>query len=555
MELVIFLVILIPLYFFGEWAVRHYDEGKRSSQAIRTESIRVNNNRRLSKTDCYVYLIKVERFKGKPYSSTYLKIGIGVEDRVRLQLKEEGNSLISLYVFRIRDDAFRIEQRVLKAWNNKVLGEITTHNRNLGTEYITYSEKDLEKAKKILGESGGKDVLLEESYKVANQGRQSNQDVNPPAVLNRTLVYLLFNKREKLIKVGMGTFDRPDTLRGKDWEIARFCHFTDRESAKFAESKVLNYWRNDLGMPSPERAKRLLKSGHTETVESSVGITKAWAIITSCPNFIPLVLESEQQILDEYKNLIERGRLIWDDELFWIQIRKSWYGSIESKFYQLSNNVDSQAHIRGDLKQAKSKLRAFGKEFQTFMNKNHAILDRANSMKHWEVSVESVKKLSTNRNPESTRIPRKKDSGNDEISRFWDKVQKSDKCWQWTGAKNPAGYGLAVFEEKVQPAHRVSWKIEYGECASENLLFNNCENKSCVRTSHWELLIRRRSKSEVGNVSVFTCTTPNCGKPSKSVTIAGLCDSCRQKAKRDRRKKREVNGDPAEAPSLDLSKE
>ena len=184
MELVIFLVVLIGLYFFGEWAVRNNDEKKRSRKAIRTESTRVINNRRLTKTDCYVYLIKRERNKGKPFESIYLKIGIGVEDRVRLQLKEEGNSLISLYVFRIRDDAFSIEQKVLKAWNNKVLGEITTHNRSLGTEYIHYSEKNLKKALKILTESSGQNVLVDETFsdlpyaEISNQTNQSwNRDL------------------------------------------------------------------------------------------------------------------------------------------------------------------------------------------------------------------------------------------------------------------------------------------------------------------------------------------------------------------------------------------
>lgn len=546
MELIVFLAVLVVLYFFGEWAVRSHDEGKRSRQAIRTESTRVKNNQRLKKTDCYVYLIKRQKNYRTSVGTAYLKIGIGVEDRVRLQLKEEGNSLISLYVFRVRDDAFGIEQKVLKSWNNKVLGEITTHNRSLGTEYITYSEKNLDKALTILKESGGVDVLANDSFDSSGDDSSAKTIKQSPAVLNRTLVYLLHNKREKLIKVGMGTFDRPDTLRGKDWEIVRFCHFTDRESAKFAESKVLSYWRKDLGMPSPERAKKLLKSGHTETVEASVGIQKAWAIITSCPNFIHPVLESEQQILDEFNNLLERGKLIWDDGEFWAEIRYTWYGSIENKIYSLSNRVNTQTHIRTDSKEAKSQLRTFGKEFQAFMNKNHAILDRTKSMKMWEVTVQDEKKLPARKNPEARSIPKEKVSGTDEVDRFWEKVQKTENCWQWTGAKNPVGYGLAVFESRVQPAHRVSWKIEKGDCAPEVFLDNKCGNKSCVRTAHWEISVRRKSKPGEIRISPFMCPTPNCGKPSVTMTVVGLCDSCRQRAKRERRRLRETEGNSPE---------
>lgn len=555
MELIVFLAVLVTLYFIGEWAVRNHDENKRSRQAIRTENTRVRNNQRLKKTDCYVYLIKHVRFKGKSFESTYLKIGIGVEDRVRLQLKEEGNSLISLYVFRVRDDAFKIEQKVLKSWNNKVLGEITTHNWNLGTEYIRYSEKDLNKALRILEESGGQNVLSNDTSEVwdANDSKSTKQVL--PSILNRTIVYLLINKREKLIKVGMGTFDRPDSFRGQDWEIVRFGHFTDRESARNAESKVLEYWRKELGMQIPERAKSLLKSGHTETVESSVGIVKAWEIIINSPNFIPLVSQGEQKILDDYAHLIERGKLIWDDELFWRQIRNSWYGSVESKIYQLSNSVSSQLHIGGDSKLAKTQLRAFAKEFQEFMNKNHAILDRARSMKDWETADQKsdyrpARDASVKPN---TRI--QKTDQKDEVSRFWEKVEKTENCWQWTGAKNPTGYGAAIYEDRVQLAHRVSWKLEFGECAPEVFLDNKCGNRSCVKTAHWEISVRRKSKPGEIRVSPFTCTTPNCEKPSVTMTVAGLCDSCRQRAKRERRKLRKAQAGSEQERLPEISKD
>ena len=54
-----------------------------------------------------------------------------------------------------------------------------------------------------------------------------------------------------------------------------------------------------------------------------------------------------------------------------------------------------------------------------------------------------------------------------------------------------------------------------------------------------DLVIAAKSKPGEIRVSPFTCTTPGCGKPSVTMTIAGLCDSCRQRAKRERRKQRE----------------
>ena len=540
MELIVFITVLICLYFFGEWAVRQSDESKRARQAVRTENIRVKNNRRLTKTDCFVYLIRIDKFKGKPYETSYLKIGIGVEDRVRLQLKEEGSSLISLYLFRIRDDAFRIEQKILKSWNATVLGEITTDNRRLGTEYIHYSEKNLKKALEILSNSIGTDSLLDIETGVINQDGSNPQK---PPILDRTLVYLLLNNREKLIKVGMGTFDRPDNLKGKDWEIVRFCHFADRESAKYAEGKVLAYWRNDLGMKAPERARSLLKSGYTETVESSVGINKAWAIITSCPNYIPQILQSELKILEEYENFFERGKLIVNDDIFWQQVRSSWYGAIDSKILQHMTKINTEIMSRQDFSAVKSQLRRFAKEFQDFMNQNHAIIQRTHSAKSWDVSFDDSKKpRALKKEQDSSVLPKSRSEKKDQIERFWGQVEKGEECWKWLGAKNPVGYGLVVFDNRQQPAHRVSWLLEHGEIAPEIFLENKCGTKSCVRVEHWDVGVRRKSKPGEVRVSPFICPTPGCGKPSVTMTIVGLCDSCRQRAKRERRKLRNEEG-------------
>ena len=138
--------------------------------------------------------------------------------------------------------------------------------------------------------------------------------------------------------------------------------------------------------------------------------------------------------------------------------------------------------------------------------------------------------------------------------RFW-QVEKSENCWQWIGAKNPVGYGLAVFEDRVQPAHRVSWKLEFGECAPEVFLDNRCGNKSCVKTAHWEISVRRKSKPGEIRISPFTCTTPNCEKPSVTMTVAGLCDSCRQRAKRERRKLREAQAGSEQESQPELSED
>ena len=71
--------------------------------------------------------------------------------------------------------------------------------------------------------------------------------------------------------------------------------------------------------------------------------------------------------------------------------------------------------------------------------------------------------------------------------RFWEKVGiKSDnECWEWLSGKYPNGYGQ--FKErsyKVVPAHRISYKIIYGNIPEEICVCHKCDNHGCVNPNH-----------------------------------------------------------------------
>lgn len=69
--------------------------------------------------------------------------------------------------------------------------------------------------------------------------------------------------------------------------------------------------------------------------------------------------------------------------------------------------------------------------------------------------------------------------------RFWVKVQKTDTCWEWIGAKNrPNGHGLFRNGEKLVLAHRFSWMLHKGEIPEEMLVCHHCDSPSCVRPDH-----------------------------------------------------------------------
>ena len=78
------------------------------------------------------------------------------------------------------------------------------------------------------------------------------------------------------------------------------------------------------------------------------------------------------------------------------------------------------------------------------------------------------------------------------VSRFWNKVNKTEKCWIWTGAnglsigqkRNRGNYGLIRMQNKVYYAHRLSWEIHHGEIPPKMQVLHHCDNPQCVRPSH-----------------------------------------------------------------------
>lgn len=68
--------------------------------------------------------------------------------------------------------------------------------------------------------------------------------------------------------------------------------------------------------------------------------------------------------------------------------------------------------------------------------------------------------------------------------RFWPKVVKTSKCWNWGGARTAAGYGLLGGPNGPIYAHRYSFESHFGKIPAGRIVCHRCNNPACVRPGH-----------------------------------------------------------------------
>ena len=83
--------------------------------------------------------------------------------------------------------------------------------------------------------------------------------------------------------------------------------------------------------------------------------------------------------------------------------------------------------------------------------------------------------------------------GNPEKS-FWQKVEKTDGCWDWSGAIDSGGYGHQRVSGVLKSAHRFSYELHFGEVPDGMHVDHVCRNRKCVNPEHLRLATVEENK-------------------------------------------------------------
>ncbi len=94
--------------------------------------------------------------------------------------------------------------------------------------------------------------------------------------------------------------------------------------------------------------------------------------------------------------------------------------------------------------------------------------------------------------------------------RFDEKVNKTDTCWLWTGAKTKYGYGMIWVGGRYAMAHRYSYERFVGPIPKGLDIDHLCRVIACVNPAHLEPVTHRENLLRGNTVAAAHAAVTHC---------------------------------------------
>lgn len=126
--------------------------------------------------------------------------------------------------------------------------------------------------------------------------------------------------------------------------------------------------------------------------------------------------------------------------------------------------------------------------------------------------------------------------------RFWAKVQKTDTCWLWRGARTRNGYGMLSVNQRATYAHRISYELHKDAIPVGMELDHLCRVRHCVNPDHLEPVTHRENGLRGESPSARAATATHCpsGHPYNDFNTlwtregSRRCRECHRQREQDR---------------------
>lgn len=108
-------------------------------------------------------------------------------------------------------------------------------------------------------------------------------------------------------------------------------------------------------------------------------------------------------------------------------------------------------------------------------------------------------------------------TASDPLNRLWQKVEKTDGCWLWTGARTSSGrYGHVRHKGKLMQAHRFAYTLLVAPIPAGLVIDHLCGTTLCVRPDHLEPVTQAENIRRAQGGTVDACKRGHAWIPENS---------------------------------------